>query len=273
MPSQAQRIPEDPNDLQRLEREYYERAKKRNTRKRQEDIDRLTELRHNLRDLPMQRQCHRYRWTQTETTFDVEIPMLKACRDEDLYLVVEKDQMQVAIKTDESFGAITGVFPGDVDARSCSFRIHSRFNEPYIHLEIVKLTAPGMYEFWHELLQGEEESPTIRFKGETPRYSWKQNAETIELQIPVPDDVTKRKTTLDLDPAGDRIHVSFSNRPDFEPLEGKFKGLISPLDSVWMLDENDDGKMLALTVKKRRAARDKTAWWSGVLEGDDKWEP
>ncbi|CAM9140048.1 unnamed protein product [Ectocarpus sp. 12 AP-2014] len=273
MPSQAQRIPEDPNELQRLEREYYERAKKRNTRKRQEDIDRLTELRHNLRDLPMQRQCHRYRWTQTETTFDVEIPMLKACRDEDLYLVVEKDQMQVAIKTDESFGAITGVFPGDVDARSCSFRIHSRFNEPYIHLEIVKLTAPGMYEFWHELLQGEEESPTIRFKGETPRYSWKQNAETIELQIPVPDDVTKRKTTLDLDPAGDRIHVSFSNRPDFEPLEGKFKGLISPLDSVWMLDENDDGKMLALTVKKRRAAQDKTAWWSGVLEGDDKWEP
>lgn len=40
----------------------------------------------------------------------------------------------------------------------------------------------GMYEFWHELLQGEEESPTIRFKGETPRYSWKQNAETIEVR-------------------------------------------------------------------------------------------
>lgn len=38
-------------------------------------------------------------------------------------------------------------------------------------------------------------------------------------------------------------------------------------------DENDDGKMLALTVKKRRAPRDKTSWWSGVLEGDDKWEP
>lgn len=79
----------------------------RNKRKRQEDIDRLTKLRHNLRDLPKQRQCHRYRWTQTETTFDVEIPMLKACTDEDLYLVVERDQMQVAIKTDESFGAIT----------------------------------------------------------------------------------------------------------------------------------------------------------------------
>lgn len=93
--------------MQRLEREYYERAKKHNTRKRQEDIDRLTKLRHDLKDLPKQRQCHRYRWTQTERTFDVEIPMLKACKDEDLYLVVEKDQMQVAIKTDESFGAIT----------------------------------------------------------------------------------------------------------------------------------------------------------------------
>lgn len=31
--------------------------------------------------------------------------------------------------------------------------------------------------------------------------------------------------------------------------------------------------MLALTLKKRRAPHDKTAWWSGVLEGDDKWEP
>ena len=41
--------------------------------------------------------------------------------------------------------------------------------------------SSGMYEFWHELLQGEEETPTIRFKGETPRYSWKQNAETIEV--------------------------------------------------------------------------------------------
>lgn len=39
-----------------------------------------------------------------------------------------------------------GVFPGDVDATSCSFRIHSRFNEPYIHLEIVKLTAAGKWK-------------------------------------------------------------------------------------------------------------------------------
>ncbi|CAM9925394.1 unnamed protein product [Hapterophycus canaliculatus] len=106
-PSTTEEIPSDPHDVQRLEREYYERAKQHNARKRQEDVDRLTKLRHNLRDLPMQRQCHRYRWTQTKTTFDVEIPMLKACKDEDLYLVVEKDQMQVAIKTDESFGAIT----------------------------------------------------------------------------------------------------------------------------------------------------------------------
>lgn len=57
----------------------------------------------------------------------------------------------------------------------------------------------------------------------------------VQLEIPVPDDVTKRKTTLELDPSGDRMHLSFKNRPDFEPLEGKFKDLISPLDSVWML--------------------------------------
>ena len=41
--------------------------------------------------------------------------------------------------------------------------------------------ALGTYEFWNELLQGEVESPTIRFAGRTSRYRWKQNAETIEV--------------------------------------------------------------------------------------------
>lgn len=81
-----------------MEREFYQNQK---------EFKRLAQLKKELEDLPKQRQCHRYRWTQTETTFDVEIPMQKACEDKDLYLVVEKDQMQVAIKTDEAFGAIT----------------------------------------------------------------------------------------------------------------------------------------------------------------------
>lgn len=83
---------------QRMEREYYND---------QPELKRLKLLRKQLEDLPKQRQCHRYRWTQTETTFDVEIPMHKPCEDKDLYLVVEKDQMQVAVRTDEAFGAIT----------------------------------------------------------------------------------------------------------------------------------------------------------------------
>lgn len=36
-------------------------------------------------------------------------------------------------------------------------------------------------------------------------------------------------------------------------------------------DEGKDGKMLALTIKKRRGEKDTTVWWSGVLEGDDAW--
>ena len=43
------------------------------------------------------------------------------------------------------------------------------------------MLASGTYEFWNELLQGEVESPTIRFAGRTARYGWKQNAETIEV--------------------------------------------------------------------------------------------
>lgn len=39
----------------------------------------------------------------------------------------------------------------------------------------------GVYEFWRELLQGEVESPTIRFAGTTERYTWRQNAETVEV--------------------------------------------------------------------------------------------
>lgn len=36
-------------------------------------------------------------------------------------------------------------------------------------------------------------------------------------------------------------------------------------------DEGKNGKILALTIKKRRGEKDTTAWWSGVLEGDDAW--
>ena len=86
---------------QEMEREFYYKNHNRKEAKR------LGELKKQLEDLPRQRQCHRYRWTQTKTTFDVEIPLLNACEDKDLYLVVEKDQFQVAIKTDDSFGAIT----------------------------------------------------------------------------------------------------------------------------------------------------------------------
>lgn len=64
-------------------------------------------MRHELESIPMQKQCHRYRWRQTETMFDVEIPMLTACEDDQLWLVVEQDQLQVAVRNDDTFGAIT----------------------------------------------------------------------------------------------------------------------------------------------------------------------
>lgn len=44
------------------------------------------------------------------------------------------------------------------------------------------------------------------------------------------------------------------------------------LSTRFCADEDGEGqKVLALTIKKRRDAKDRTAWWSGVLEGDDKW--
>lgn len=60
----------------------------------------------------------------------------------------------------------------------------------------------------------------------------------LQMTIPVPDDVRKRKTKLDLDKAGERMQLSFTNMPEIDTLEGKFKGLISPLDSVWMLGKS-----------------------------------
>lgn len=64
-------------------------------------------MRYEYDAMPMERQCHRYRWRQTKNTMDVEIPMLKACDDDQLWLVVEKDQLQVAVRNDDSFGAVT----------------------------------------------------------------------------------------------------------------------------------------------------------------------
>lgn len=271
-PNEAIDLPQDKStnfkELERLEAEYYERQRL----KYDKEFQMRAKMRHELESIPMEKQCHRYRWRQTETAFDVEIPMLTACEDDQLWLVVEQDQLQVAVRNDDTFGAITGFFTGKVNREECSWRIHQRDAEPYVNLRIIKMATEGTYEFWSELLQGEEESPTIRFKGKTDRYRWRQNAETIEVEIPVPADVTKRKTHLEFDPAGAWMKLSFDNIPEFEPLEGKFKGLMTPLDSVWMFDEDSMGKkVLALTLKKRREEKDCTAWWSGVFEGDDTW--
>lgn len=85
-----------------MEREYYEKRK---------EFARLSKLRQELESVPRQRQCHRYRWHQTETMFDVEIPMFTPCDDDDLWLIVDEEQLQVAIKRDPSFGAV--VVSGD----------------------------------------------------------------------------------------------------------------------------------------------------------------
>lgn len=88
----------DSASKQRLEREYYYKQK---------EAARLSKVRQEMESIPRDRQCHRYRWRQSETTFDVEIPMHTSCDEEDLWLVVEKDHLQVAMKRDDSFGAIT----------------------------------------------------------------------------------------------------------------------------------------------------------------------
>ncbi|CAM9732277.1 unnamed protein product, partial [Sphacelaria rigidula] len=217
---------------QRLEEKlYYEKERL----KQDKEFQKLAKMRYEYDAMPMERQCHRYRWRQTKNTMDVEIPMLKACDDDQLWLVVEKDQLQVAVRNDDSFGAVTGFFPGEVNREECTWRVHQRGGEAFVNLRIVKAAHKATYELWGELLQGEKESPTIRFQGRTDRYRWRQNAETIEVQIPVPADVTKRRTRLELDPS--RMKLSFKNVPEFKPLEGKFKGLMSPMDSVWMIGE------------------------------------
>lgn len=83
-----------------------------------------------------------------------------------------------------------------------------------------------MYEFWHELLQGEEESPTIRFKGKTDRYSWKQNTETIEVSGSISARAKRQRNGTDSSPlvfsrmAEPRDpYVRFSNTDNLRPDE------------------------------------------------------
>ncbi|CAM9285343.1 unnamed protein product [Discosporangium mesarthrocarpum] len=253
-------LPDEPAELERLEREYYENI-------------RLQNVKRALDEFPRHRQCHRYRWHQKEEVFDVEIPMLNPCTEESLYLAILPDQLQIAVRNDDTFGAITGHFTGSVDPSESSFRIFSRDREYFLQLVIKKVAPEGTFEFWRSLLQFEEESPTIRFQGKTNKYSWKQNAGSIEVNFPVPDEVTKKGTHLELDPSGSDMKLSFDEEqyPSFGKLEGRFKGTVCPLDCVWMLDEFNGSKFLALTLMKRRDEKDRTSWWSGVLEGDDKW--
>lgn len=69
-------------------------------------------------------------------------------------------------------------------------------------------------------------------------------------------------------------HGSVPDSVASPPRGGRHTHLLFHCQQLFLIsDENENGKMLALTVKKRRAAHNKTSWWSGVLEGDDKWEP
>ncbi|CAM9188025.1 unnamed protein product [Choristocarpus tenellus] len=249
-----------------MEREYYEAAKQH------QEVQRLKDLKTEIDEFPRHRQCHRYRWHQMENTFDVEIPVATSCRVDDLHLVLEPEQFMLAINNDESFGAVTGRFTGSIDSAKSTVSVQTRNGECYIHVILYKASAEGTYEFWASLFQGEIESPTIRFKGKTSKYSWVQNAETLEIHFPVPREVTKKGTRLELHPNGRSMSLSFDQYPKFGKQELIFKDQISPWDSVWMLDSSSSEKVLSLTIKKRRETRDRTSWWSGVFEGDDKWE-
>lgn len=225
------------------------------------------------RDPPQLAQCERYRWSQTEERMSVEIPLPKFYRWNEMQFQLTDKTMIMSILTNPGFGEVAGTLMGPIDLNRCTHDVAEIGGEYHLAVELVKQPGVGTKELWYGLFERETHAPTVRFKGSTRRFSWKQTVSGFTLRFPVPSLVTAKGTHIDLTLGRDagskaELHLSFDQFPDFGTFIESFRGGIDLKDYTWMLDEEGGEKFLTLDIKKQDGI---VSWWSGVFLGDEVW--
>mmetsp|Transcript_2025 Transcript_2025/g.2631 ORF Transcript_2025/g.2631 Transcript_2025/m.2631 type:complete len:325 (+) Transcript_2025:106-1080(+) len=238
--------------------------------KAEEEFYRQDMLRNQMKEMPMEMECHQYRWKQTEDFIDVEIPIPKMVIPKDIYLVLTPEEFCCELRNDLTFIPVEGFLMGEANSENSSWTVEpaEKRGGYVIKVRVMKNAQEGTYALWYGFLEDEEPSPTVAFEGKTNKYSWKQNLHTIEVEITVPSDVTKKGVHFDIDAAGKSFRLSMDEYPSYGILEGNFFGKVSVADSIWLLDGEEENRKLCAVLKKKRRKDNIPEWWSSLMENE-----
>jgi len=238
-------------DLMMAEKEYYEREL----------------LRQEMRQVPLERECHRYRWKQTDDLITVEIPIPKLCLPKDVSLILSETQFMVSIKNDPDFGEVSGDMMGNVYPEKSSWSLEEAEDGSFmLRLIAHKGTTDSTYQMWFGFLDDEQPAPTIRFHRNTKKYAWKQSVHAMEVEIPVPAETKKKDVHLEIGPTGKTFKLYIDTFPSFGVLEDEFFGIVSEVDSMWLLDGEDEERKICAFFKKKRQNDNEPEWWSSLVK-------
>ena len=106
---------------------------------------------------------------------------------------------------------------------------------------------------------------TLRNGGHTALYRWGQTVEEVTCRLPVGDLRAK-----DVKVTFSRCHVQVKVKSTGEALlEGELQQPILCDESSWMLEDGVMALQLAKDNKRRENTHESSAWWHGILEGED----
>tara|TARA_B110001452_G_scaffold121327_1_gene100678 strand:+ start:652 stop:1926 length:1275 start_codon:yes stop_codon:yes gene_type:complete len=105
----------------------------------------------------------------------------------------------------------------------------------------------------------------LRNGGHTALYRWGQTLEEVTCRLPVGDLRAK-----DVKVSFSRCHVQVKVKSTSEALlEGELQQPILCDESSWMLEDGEMVLQLAKDNQRRENTEESSAWWHGILEGED----
>ena len=105
------------------------------------------------------------------------------------------------------------------------------------------------------------EQPNEGNGGDTDNYHWEQTLAEITVNVAIPEGVTSRQLTVDIQKQ--HLKVGVKGQPLI--IDGPFVHTVKKSDCIWCIETDNDGKrFLQITLSKK----DNQRWWNTVIEGD-----
>lgn len=134
--------------------------------------------------------------------------------------------------------------------------------EPVV-VPAAQTTQPSSGEEKKEEGDSEKDKP-LGNGGKTDKYVWTQTLEELHMYIPVPKGLKGKDMKITIETT--KCHVSIKGQPAL--VEGEFSEKIKADDSLWTLEDSEDGgKVVHLAIQKWAG---QWHWWDCAIKGDAK---